>query len=183
MSKEKMDSPFDFQAVMSAIALHGWHGYPHMMPPGDAPWPSKEEVMQGLKNELQKHLKENLPDILALGENRKEQLLEICMTLFEGMQTHRGGILRMMDLDIKHPQKPLSLLCTLNHILDEGLNAVGIQQNSILGALRYHGVHVIFSLACHTWRSDTTLDMEKTHLFLDQQLSKGASFMARYDEG
>lgn len=102
----------------------------------------------------------------------RERLFDILMYRFEALQTHRGGMIALMNALRTDPATTLMLYGATLRSMKWLLEAAGIPTNGITGMLRVHGAMALWLYALRAWERDESVDLSATMHAVDQGLDR-----------
>jgi len=109
---------------------------------------------------------------VAPAASPRDRLFDILMERFDVLNTHRDGLVSILDSLKCDPKQALIACPHLARSMNWMLEAAGVEASGIKGALKILGLTAVYLKTLKVWRDDTSPDMAKTMAALDKDLSR-----------
>jgi ubiquinone biosynthesis protein COQ9 len=109
----------------------------------------------------------------------KDRLFDTIMRRFDVLQTHRAGVLAVLDAAAMDPALALFLARLSARSMAWLLEGAGLSAAGLRGTLRAKGLLAVWLWSVRTWREDDSTDLAATMTAVDKALDRAGQF-ARY---
>ena len=103
---------------------------------------------------------------------RRERLFDLVMARFDQLQAHRAGMLALFMALRTDPATALLLYGATLRSMKWMLDAADVPSSGAKGALRVHGLAVVWAYTLRAWEKDESADMSATMAALDRALDR-----------
>lgn len=107
-----------------------------------------------------------------VGSTPRDRLFDVLMRRMDAMQPHREGILRLLDDLPYDPVTAAALAARLPLSMAWMLEAADIPASGPKGALRAHGLGLVWLDVLRAWRRDPSPDLSASMAALDKALDR-----------
>lgn len=126
-------------------------------------WAVMEQALRSLEAETTATVENHL------GDNWRDNLMEILMTRFELAQTQRDAYLAVAPAVMKHPKLVKRFGKSFYRTMERMLDLAGAPVNKKCKSLVITAMSVLFLSLIHAWQQDDTLDLSKTMAAVDKR--------------
>ena len=126
-------------------------------------WAVMEQALRSLETETTATVRNHL------GDNWRDNLMEILMTRFELAQLHRDAYLAIARAVIKHPELVKRFGKSFYRTIERMLDLTDAPVNKKCKPLAVAATGAIFLSLIHAWREDSTPDLSKTMAVIDKR--------------
>lgn len=102
----------------------------------------------------------------------RERLFDMVMSRFDALQAHRAGILQLLQAMRTDPGTSMLLYGATLRSMKWLLDGAGIPSTGLVGALRVHGLLVLWLYALGVWQQDESADLSATMAAVDRGLDR-----------
>lgn len=102
----------------------------------------------------------------------RDRLFDVLMRRLDFLQPHRAGVVRLMRDLPRDPLLGLWLAAELPRTMRWMLEAAGLEATGPKGALRAHGLGVVWLATLRAWEKDESEDLSATMAALDRALDQ-----------
>lgn len=106
----------------------------------------------------------------------RERLFDMLMLRFDALQQHRDGILALTRALPFDPATSTLLYAATLRSMKWLLEGAGIPAGGLVGALRVHGLLVLWTYALRAWERDDSPDLSATMAAVDRGLDRALQF-------
>ena len=131
----------------------------------------KDDVLIALGRMVDEQVAEAFGDVRA-GEDCRDRLFDVLMERFDVLNTHRTGVLAILDGFKGDPKQAVIVLPHLGRSMTRMLELSGMETRGIRGALRVAGLSALYVRTLHVWMQDESADMARVMATLDQDLKR-----------
>lgn len=126
-------------------------------------WAVMEQALRSLETETTATVQNHL------GDNWRDNLMEILMTRFELAQAHRDAYLAIAPAVIKHPKLVKRFGKSFYRTMERMLDLAGAPRKKQIKPLCVAAMSALFLSLIHAWEKDTTPDLSKTMAAIDKR--------------
>ncbi len=102
----------------------------------------------------------------------RDRLFYLLMQRIDTLQTHREGLLALLQALPREPEMAMLLACATRRSMRWMLQAAGVATHGLRGELRVKGLVGVWLWGVRAWHSDATADMSHTMAALDSALGR-----------
>ena len=106
----------------------------------------------------------------------RDRLFDILMRRFDALQTHRPGILALLQALPANPALALLLAAATNTSMAAMLEGAGVPSTGLHGILRTKGLTAAWFYTLRAWEKDDSADLSGTMAALDRALAQAERF-------
>jgi AcrR family transcriptional regulator len=144
-------------------------------------FPSKGAVLAGFLRKIDKIVLESTPAAPA-DEPAKERLLAVLHRRLDALAPYKVGLEGISEWTARDPFAAAALNRLMLNSMRFMLEAVGIDSEGPVGALKLQGLVLAWRRVLQTWFSDDDPELAATLAALDQELTRGSRFIARAED-
>jgi hypothetical protein len=102
----------------------------------------------------------------------RDKLFDLVMARFDVLQTHRAGVLALIDALRTDPALGGLLWSATGRSMRWLLDAAGVPTGGVVGALRVNGMGLVWGYALRAWEKDESADLSATMAAVDRALDR-----------
>lgn len=126
-------------------------------------WTVMEQALRSLETETTATVENHL------GDNWRDNMMEILMTRFEVAQSHRDAYLAVAPAVMKHPKLVRRFGNSFYRTMERMLDLAGAPCGQSCKPLGVAALSAIFLSLVHAWQQDNTPDLSKTMAAIDKR--------------
>jgi AcrR family transcriptional regulator len=179
IAAENPPDPALFAAFWNVVALRGWPRTTMRAVSAEAGVPLDQlrrrfrhplDILLAFERAVDEEVLAGTVD--DAGSTPRDRLFDVLMRRLDALQPHRAGILRLAEDLPWDPVAAAALAARLPLAMGWTLEAADIPANGPKGAVRAHGLGLVWLDALRAWRKDSSQDLSATMAALDKALDR-----------
>lgn len=145
-------------------------------------YPDKLALVAGFMGRIDGEVLAGTPETTDPEETVRDRLFDILMRRFDALKPHRPALIAIRRAGLRDPLMALVLGPTLMRSMAAMLEAAGVPNRGVPGAVRQNALAAIYAAVSRVFDKDDSGDLSKTMAALDSRLKTAEKWAQTFDK-